>query len=246
VRKHFWLSVVAVGMLTYGGHCLREAPTMRKAIENLPEMTCEQLVCDGPGGHRYVVLTDAALSSGRSVAERDSESGALELYHPIYPAAKAKEPPAVELSLILGILDESDRRRVRDDRNERQTLGQAGVSPLTVEVTTTADQLPAWAQEGLANNYRGILVSRCRVVTIGLDEPTAAHSRQLQLCGIGFTVFGLITLGWCAWHLRVRSQSGDRSEPQTGAASLTAPPAVPAADSRSAGGPSQSPAGSGG
>jgi hypothetical protein len=240
VRKHFWLSLIAVGMLVYGGHCLHEAPAMRQAIENLPEMTCEQLVRDGAGGHRYVVLTDAVLSGGRSVAERDGESGALELYHPIYPAAKAKDPPAVELSLVLGVLDESDRRRVRDDRNQRQTLGQPGLSPLTVEVTGTADQLPAWAQEGLANNYRGILLSRCRVVTIGLDEPTAVHAQHLQWRGVGFAVLGVIILGWCAWDIRVRLGA----EPS--AASIKAPPAAPAVDSHSADGPSQLPADSGG
>jgi hypothetical protein len=246
MRKHIWLSVVAVGMLAYGGHCLREAPAMREAIESLPEMTCEQLVCDGPGGHQFVVLTDAALSSGRSVAQRDSESGTLELYHPIYSAANAKEPPAVEFTLILGILDESDRRRVRVDWNQRQTKGLTGVGRLTVKVTQTADQLPAWAQEGLANNYRGILLSRCRVVTIGLDEPTAAHARRLQWLGILYSVGGLITLCWCGWIIRVRSSSGDRVEPETGAACLTAPSAPPVANSRSADGPSQWPADSGG
>ena len=229
MRKHFWIAVIAVGMLAYGGHSLWEAPAMRRAIENLPEMTCEQLVRDGPGRHRYVVLTDAALTSGRSVAERDSESGALELYHPIYPAAESKEPPAVQLNLILGVLDESERRRARDDRNQRETQGQPGLSPLIVEVTTTADQLPAWAQEGLANNYRGILLSRCRVVTIGLDEPTAAHAQRLQWRGLGFTTLGLMILGWCVWRIRVRD-----------------PLAAPAADSHSAGAPSPLPAGSGG
>jgi hypothetical protein len=246
VRNHFWFSIIAVGMLAYGGHCLREAPAMREAIENLPEMTCEQLVRDGPGGHRYIVLTDVVLSSGRSVAERDGESGALELYHPIYSAAKVKEPSAVELNLILGVHDESDRRRVRDDRNQRQAIGQAALSPLIVEVTTTADRLPAWAQEGFANNYRGILLSRCRVVTIGGDEPTAAHARNLQWRGIGFTVLGLIVLGWCAWQIRARSESGNPYDPEPSAASIKAPSAAPVADSHSAGDPSRSPAGSAG
>jgi len=229
VPKHLWLSVIGVGTLAYGGRCLREAPAMREAIENLPEMTCEQLVRDGANGHRYVILTDAALSGGRSVAERDGESGALELYHPVYPAARAKEPPAIELNLVLGVLDETDRRRVRDDRNEREKQGKPGLSPLIVEVSLTADRLPAWAQEGLANNYRGILLSRCRVVTIGVDEPTPANAQHLQWRGFGFTALGVMLLGWLVWQIRV-------SDPR----------AAPAAGSHSAGAPSRSPAGSAG
>lgn len=229
MRTLFWFFIIAVGMLAYGGHCLREAPAIRQAIDNLPEMTCEQLVRDGPSGHRYILLTDVVLSGGRSVAERDGETGALELYHPIYSAAKEKEPPAVELNLILGVHDETDRRRVRDDRNQRQTLGQPGLSPLIVEVTTTADQLPAWAQEELAKNYPGILMSRCRVVTIGRDEPTAVHAQNLQWRGLGLTTLGVMILGWCVWQIRARD-----------------PRAARAANSHSVGAPSRLPAGSGG
>jgi len=229
VRKSFFFAVVSLGMLAYGRHCLRKAPEMRQAIDNLPEMSCEQLVRDGSGGHRYLVLTDAALTSGRSVGMRDSESGALELYHPIYAAGNAKQPPAVELKLILGVFDETDRRRLRDDRDQRQVHRQTGFSPIVIEVSTTADQLPDWAQEGLAKGYPGIVLSRCRVVTIGLDEPTEAHARHLQWRGLGLTALGVIMLGWCVWQIRVRDRR-----------------AAPAADSHSAGAPSRSPAGSAG
>ncbi|HKA08184.1 MAG TPA: hypothetical protein VKD71_13075 [Gemmataceae bacterium] len=238
MRKHLWLSIIAVGMLTYGVHCLRQAPAMRQAIENLPEMTCEQLVREDPDNNRYVVLTDVALSSGRSVSQQDGETGALELYHPIYSAASAKEPAALQLRLILGVLDETDRRRVRDDRNERQADGRAGLSRLTVELKTTGDRLPDWAQKGLADKYPGIPLGQCYVVTIGGDEPTAAHAKGLQWRGVGLAILGVIILGWCAWDIRVQL----RAEPSAG--SIKAPPAVPAANSQSADAPSRLPAGS--
>src|SRR5262249_62366369 len=126
-----------------------------------------------------------ALSVGKSVSERDSDTGALELYHPAYPAAVAREPAAFEFRLILGIQDENDRRRVRDDRHHRREAGQADLSPLTVEVTDTADRLPAWARDGLTLEYPGIPLGQCRVVTIGRDEPTMARAEELQWRGVG-------------------------------------------------------------
>jgi hypothetical protein len=108
-------------------------------------MTCNELIQNGAGNQRYIILTDACLNvEGRSVSECDGETGALELYHPLYAANLKQEPAPRDLTLLLGITDEMARRRIRDDRRRRQQAGQAGLSPFTGELTR-GDKLPAKA-----------------------------------------------------------------------------------------------------
>ncbi|HJZ89601.1 MAG TPA: hypothetical protein VKE40_01935 [Gemmataceae bacterium] len=218
MSNHLWLPIIAAGLAGYGGYCLLDAPAVRKVADGLPRMTCDELIRNGPGGHRYLVLTDTALSVGKSVSERDSDTGALELYHPAYPAAVAREPAAFEFRLILGIQDENDRRRVRDDRHHRREAGQADLSPLTVEVTDTADRLPAWARDGLTLEYPGIPLGQCRVVTIGRDEPTVARAEELQWRGLGLlSIGGAAIFGWAIWRMRFAHTRNRRTEPEPSA-----------------------------
>jgi hypothetical protein len=218
VPNHLWFPIIAAGLAGYGGYCLVDAGAVRKEADGLPRMTCAELIRNGPGGHHYLVLTDAALSSGKSVSERDSDSGALELYHPLYPAPAAGEPAPFEFRLILGILHEHDRRRVRDDRNHLQAIGQRGLSPLTIEVADTADRLPAWARDGLAHQYAGIPLGQCRVATIGREEPTAARAEELQWRGLGLlSIGGVAIFAWAIWRMRFAPANEGQSEPEPSA-----------------------------
>jgi hypothetical protein len=146
-------------------------------------------------------LTDACLSSRRSVGEQDSDTGALELYHPFYAANLPQEPAPRDLNLILCIMDEMERRRIRDDRKQRQQLGQPGLSELTGEVTQGAAQLPPWAREGLRDQFPGIALGQCRVLTVGRYEPTVMRAEGLRWHGfLSASAGGVLLLGWLAWR----------------------------------------------
>jgi hypothetical protein len=215
VPNHVWFPIIAAGLAGYGGYCLVDSPAIRAEADGLPRMTCDELIRNGPGGHRYLVLTNAALSAGKSVSERDSDTGALELYHPLYAAAVPGEPAPFEFRLVVGIFDEDDRRHVRDDRNDRQAGGQRGQSPLTVQVADTADRLPAWARDGLARQYPGIPLGTCRVVTIGRDEPTAARAEELKWRGLGLlSIGGVAIFAWAVWRMRFAPARAGQMEPE--------------------------------
>jgi len=205
--------VVAVGVLVYGGYCLFQSPKVRRDAASVPRITCAELVKNGPGNHPYVALTDAWLDLGQSVSRRDSDNGALEMYHPLYPANLKEEPAPRDLTLIVCILDELERRRIRDVRNEQHQLGQAGLGELTGSITSGRD-LPAWARQGFAAKYPGIPLAQCWVITVGKDEPTSLRADTLMTHGILATLagFGMI-LCWWMWR-RIARKVSSISNPQ--------------------------------
>jgi hypothetical protein len=195
-----WLLLAALGAAAYGAYCLVQAPRVREQAQGVPRMTCAQLVQNGPGASRYVALTDARLSDGKSVSERDSDIGALEMYHPIYAAHVQQEPDPHDLRLVLCIMDEMERRRVRDDRSQRQQLGQPGLSELTGEVKSGVDQLPPWARRGLTEKYRGLPLDNCWVVIVGRYEPTAMRAASFLGHGVvSLGVAAVLLVGWWIW-----------------------------------------------
>jgi hypothetical protein len=195
-----WLLLTALGLFTYGAYCLVQAPRVREQAQAVPRMSCNQLVQNGPGASRYVALTDAHLSDGKSISERDGDTGALELYHPIYAAHLQQEPDPHGLRLVLCILDEVERRRIRDDRDQRQRLGQPGLSELTGEVQAGADQLPPWARQGLTEKYRGLSLDKCWVLIVGRYEPTAIRAASfVQHSVVSLLVAAALLLAWWIW-----------------------------------------------
>jgi hypothetical protein len=213
--------VVAFGVLLYGGYCLFQSPQVRREAASVPRMTCADLVKNGPGNHRYVALTDAWLKLGQSVSQRDSDTGALEMYHPLYPAELKDEPAPRDLSLILCILDEMERRRIRDTRNEQDRLGRAGLGELTGAVAS-ANNLPRWAKQGFATKYPGIPLAQCWVITIGQDEPTELRADKLLVHGIvAVLAAGAMIVCWTLWQRLVsRSSKSSSGNPQVSADSV--------------------------
>src|SRR5438105_919983 len=190
---------VSFGLLIYAGYCLMASPRVREQAADLPRMTCNELLQNGAGNHRYVTLTDACLSGDRSVAERDSDTGALEMYHPLYAANLKQEPAPRDLNLILALTDEMERRRIRDDRNQRQQAGRAGLSPLTAEVKRGGESLPRWARDGLLTNFPGILLGKCWILTVSGDEPTIERAQRLWRHGLWSTAAAaVLLLAWLA------------------------------------------------
>src|SRR5689334_16722242 len=109
------LLFVALGTALYSVYCLASAPRVREQAAQVPTITCDQLIRNGPGGQRYVALSEACLLGEKSVSEVDGETGALELYHPLYSARLAKAPQPRDLAVLLCLTDEMERRRIRDD-----------------------------------------------------------------------------------------------------------------------------------
>src|SRR5438128_8023743 len=60
--------VAAIGALLYGSYCLVQSPLVQQEAAAVPKITCNQLIQNGAGKRRHVTLTDACLSSRRSVA----------------------------------------------------------------------------------------------------------------------------------------------------------------------------------
>jgi hypothetical protein len=204
------LFVAAAGLAVYAGYCLVQFPRVLREAEHVPRATCDELIRNGPGGRRHVTLTDACLSGGKSVSERDSESGALELYHPLYPSGLGKEPEPRDFRLILRVMDEMERRRVRDDRDQRKLGGRPGLSEFTCEVRKGAGHLPGWARSGLTASYPGIRPDDCWVVTVGEGEPTPAYARRLAWHGVGSLLgAGAMFVVWWVWR-RSRNGGGRR------------------------------------
>jgi hypothetical protein len=94
-------------------------------------------------------------------------------------------PQPRDLALVLCITDEMERRRLRDDRNQRERLGQSGMSAFTCEVGNGAERLPAWARDGLKAQFPGIQPGGCWVVTVSGYEPTADRAAQYVRHGLG-------------------------------------------------------------
>lgn len=198
------LLVVAIGLAAYGVYCLVQSPRVQQQARALPRLTCAQLVENGAGPHRYVVMTDVGLSRGKSVSERDGETGALEMYHPIYSGALAQEPAPRDLVMILCVMGEMERRRIRD---ELLRPGGPGGGELTGEVKKGADHLPPWAREGLVAQYPGMVLPDCWVITVGNDEPTTRRADRLLRYGIAaLLTASTMFVGWGIWrHRAVRA-----------------------------------------
>src|SRR5262249_39882173 len=196
---------VCFGLAVFGAPCLVRSPMVLAETRDVRVMTCAEFLKNGAGDDRYVTLSGLYLSAGGSVGEADTETNAVDLYHPLYSVHLIQEPPPRDLRLILCILDETERRRIRDDREERQRVGRGGLSKLTPEIRS-ADTIPRWAQKGLKAKYPGIPLPQCRVLALTGYEPTPARAARMLFYGLA-SVAGSAALfvGWRVWR-RVRAK----------------------------------------
>ena len=198
--------LVGLGIALYSAYCLAAAPRVRDQAAHVPTMTCDQLIRNGPGARRYIALSEACLLGEKSVSESDWETGAFELYHPLYSASLPKPPQPRDLAVLLCLTDEMERRRMRDDWKGRERLGQAGLSAFTCEVGKGAERLPKWARDGLKAQFPGIQPDGCWVATVSGYEPTADRAEQFQRHGIGSGLAAIaLLLGWGIWRWRRRA-----------------------------------------
>jgi hypothetical protein len=195
--------LVALGLALYSAYCLAAAPRVREQAAQMQTITCDQLIRNGPGGRRYVALSEACLLGEKSVSDVDAETGALELYHPLYSASLPNPPQPRNVGVVLCITDEMERRRIRDDWKGRERLGQSGLSAFACEVGRGAKLFPKWARDGLKADFPGIQPSDCWVVTLSGYEPTADRATQYFCHGVasGLAATGLLVY-WGIWRWR--------------------------------------------
>jgi hypothetical protein len=195
--------LVALGLALYSAYCLASAPRVRDLATQVQMMKCDELIRNGPGGRRYVALTEACLLGENSVSDVDAETGALELYHPLYSATLPKPPQPRNVGVVLCITDEMERRRIRDDWKGRERLGLPGLSAFACEVGRGGGRLPKWASDGLKANFPGIQPNDCWVVTLSGYEPTADRATLYFCHGIGSGLAATaLLLYWGNWRWR--------------------------------------------
>ena len=130
----------------------------------------------------------------------------MQMYIPVYSAQLGKEPKPRELRLLLEIFDDRERARL---------LSQPDVGELTCELWTRADQLDPWVCDGLAAKYPGIQIKKCRVLSVGLHEPTPSKAREIWWFAIISFVVGSGILGWLVWkrsRMFIHSETLDPQE----------------------------------
>jgi hypothetical protein len=165
---------------------------IKKQAENLPRMTCDDLVRNGPGKNTYVTLTDVMLCSRGHAMARDMDA-AMQMYVPIY-SRNGREPEPVELTLVL---------EVHDDRDRELLLAQPDIGELNCQVDRTIDDIDPGFIKTLETKYAGIRVLKMRMVSVGLHEPTLVKSQRVWWHGIVSVLLGWVALGlFMKWMIR--------------------------------------------
>ena len=185
-----WLIGLTAFAFVDGAFMLSCSSRHKDNAQTLPRMTCDDLIQNGPGANQFVTLTDAHLCSKGDVSSRDMDS-ALEMYVPIYSDSLKQEPQPADIALILEVLDDRDRSALL----ERRDVGE-----LNVELWRQAAQLHPWVFDSLVTLYPGIHVAKCRVVSVGLHEPSLLHARSEMHQGIFSLVAAILfQFGWWIW-----------------------------------------------
>ncbi len=165
-------------------------------------MTCDDLIQKGPGHNQFIILTDVHLCSRGDALRRDMDAD-MQMYVPIYSARLMKEPPPAELKLLLEVLDDRERERL---------LARPDAGELIVELWTASGQLGPWVKDRLGAIYPGMQLAKCRVLSVGLHEPSALRIGSAMQEGIVLLIVGFgCQAGWQVWRFRKNTQSESRS-----------------------------------
>jgi hypothetical protein len=194
-----WLLVISAGLFLCGAILVAGSQRIEQRAKALPRMSCDDLIRKGRAAPRFVTLTDVQLCQNGHAFRRDMDA-AMEMYVPVYSAKLRKEPRAADLVLLLEVLD---------DRELNRLLEQPAVGELTVELWTEAGALAPWIGNRLSTIYPGIQLANCRVLSVGLHEPSAFRGRHEWRDGMGTLLLAAACqLGWWIWrHFSRRRKS---------------------------------------
>jgi hypothetical protein len=184
-----WIAIACIALFLHGCYCFANSRWIQQQAEQLPEMTCDQLLQNGLGRGNCLKLTGVRLCTAGHAFDIDMDA-ASKVVIPIYSARLAREPRPSELQLLLEILDDRDWDRL-----------QATPEPMefACEIWTRAEKIDLRANRSLEAKYPGIQVRKCRVVTIGLHEPTLIKASRSWWFGIeSFLLTGSL-FSWLVW-----------------------------------------------
>ena len=186
-----WLLGIAVGLFLGGLILVVASQRIEHRAKTLPQLSCEDLFRKGRAAPQFVTLTDVQLCQ-RGYAFRRDMDAAMEMYVPVFSTKLAKEPQAADLRLLLEVLDDRDRERL---------IEQPRVGKLTVEIWRDFQALDPWVGKRLAMIYLGIQLANCRLISIGLHEPSEVQSQRELQDGIGLLVLAMACqIAWCIWR----------------------------------------------
>jgi hypothetical protein len=185
-----WLIGVTLVTAVLGVLLIAKSNRWADDARSLPRMTCDDLVQNGPGGSQFIILTDVRLCSRGDAFRRDMDAD-MEMYVPIYSTRLIKEPQPENLKLLLQVLDDRERDRL---------LARPEVHELMVELWTSTGKLYPWVKDRLAALYPGIQLANCRVLSVGLHEPSALRIGSAMQEGVALIIvaFGC-QVGWLIW-----------------------------------------------
>jgi len=198
-----WLVGVTLVAVLLGALLIAESRQWAELARSLPRMTCDDLVQNGPGGNQFIVLTDVHLCSRGDAFRRDMDA-AMQMYVPIYSSRLLNEPPPTELKLLLEVLD---------DRPRDQLLARPDVGELMIELWTPAANLDPWVKDRLRAIYPGMQLANCRVLSVGLHEPSALRVRSAMQEGIALLIVAIgCQIGWPIWQFARKRGANRRLE----------------------------------
>ena len=189
-----WFAAISVGLILCGALLIVGSWRTERQAVALPRMTSEELLKRGRAAPRFVTLTDVRLCGNGYAFHRDIDA-ATEMYVPAFSTESKNEPPAADLRLLLEVLDERESDRL---------LACPTVGELTVELWTDATTLDPWIGQSLATCYPGIRLANCRVLSVGLHEPSLARACSEFRDGVVLLSFAVACqFGWWGWrHVR--------------------------------------------
>src|SRR5262245_47045884 len=112
-RRHQpkWLMGLSALLVLWGALLVGAGYRTERFANDLPRMTCDDLLKMGRAAPQFVILTDVQLCQTGHAFRRDMDA-AIEMYVPVYSTKLKKEPRGAELTLLLEVLDDRERRRL--------------------------------------------------------------------------------------------------------------------------------------
>jgi len=173
MRRGWSRSVVGLLLVFLGGYLFFRSQQVREHATALPRVSLETFARQGAGERRFVVLTDLRVDYEGAVFHRDMDA-ALAMYAPLHPAQSGNDEGDLA-PVILEILDDRDRERLRDDSEP---------DSLTCQVDRSSDRIDPAFLAALERKHPGSSFAGARIATVGLHEPTTRQADALWWYGI--------------------------------------------------------------
>ena len=196
-----FLLIGGVLCLGFGGCNLVVSQRWQEREPNIPRLTCDQILRQGPGTADLVIVTDVRPCT-REPVYWSTGGGDIHIdeyfYLPVYPVGAAKEPENHEVAFLFFTTERDIGLKL---------IGHPAGTELLCTVGLGISELDSDTQELLASRYPGLRVRDCWLLTTHDDRSMSERAAQGYRAGIGFLVAGvlLITTAIVFWAITARS-----------------------------------------